>query len=314
MNNNKHSRHAAQAGFTLVELSIVLVIIGLIVGGVLAGQDMIRAAEIRATISQVEEFNTAANTFRDKYRAMPGDIGAALAQNFQLNDSANRAAAAQPPNQNGLLECRLAACDDGNATDPITRAFGGETAMFWVDLSAKNLIENSLSTATYAVTGGAAADITPGGTNDLFNYVPEAKMGKGNFLTVFSAAGKNFYQLTGIDAITTGTGAYDLNNSLTPQEAFNIDAKMDDGKPLTGTVRALTSAAATSLNNNTATFDPGIAGVAHDLGVCVELPNTAGATAPYDGVTSPNDNIADYNTLSDDESNAPACQLRLMFN
>ncbi len=46
-------------GFTLIELSIVLVIIGLIIGGVLVGKDLIKAAEIRATISQINKYNHA---------------------------------------------------------------------------------------------------------------------------------------------------------------------------------------------------------------------------------------------------------------
>ena len=54
-------------GFTLIELSIVIVIIGLIVGGVLVGRDLIRASQLRGLISEVEEFKTAANTFRLKY-------------------------------------------------------------------------------------------------------------------------------------------------------------------------------------------------------------------------------------------------------
>ena len=67
------------SGFTLIELSIVLVIIGLIVGGVLVGQDLIRAAYIRAQISQIEKFNTAVNTFYGKYQALPGDMNATTA-------------------------------------------------------------------------------------------------------------------------------------------------------------------------------------------------------------------------------------------
>jgi prepilin-type N-terminal cleavage/methylation domain-containing protein len=51
--------HKSATGFTLIEMSIVLVIIGLIVGGVLVGQDLIRAAYIRAQITQIEKFNTA---------------------------------------------------------------------------------------------------------------------------------------------------------------------------------------------------------------------------------------------------------------
>jgi prepilin-type N-terminal cleavage/methylation domain-containing protein len=69
-------------GFTLIELSIVLVIIGLIVGGVLVGQDLIRAAEVRAQITQIEKFNTAVNTFHGKFGALPGDMDALTAANF----------------------------------------------------------------------------------------------------------------------------------------------------------------------------------------------------------------------------------------
>lgn len=56
-----------ETGFTLVELSIVLVIIGLIIGGVMVGRDLIKTSEVRSQISQIEEFKTAVNTFKVKY-------------------------------------------------------------------------------------------------------------------------------------------------------------------------------------------------------------------------------------------------------
>ena len=59
-------------GFTLVELSIVLVIIGLIVGGILTGKDLIRAAELRSVQSDKEKIVTAINTFELKYNCLPG--------------------------------------------------------------------------------------------------------------------------------------------------------------------------------------------------------------------------------------------------
>jgi prepilin-type N-terminal cleavage/methylation domain-containing protein len=60
-------------GFTLVELSIVLVIIGLIVGGVLTGQALIQAAKVRAQLTQIEQLDTAMNAFRAKFDCLPGD-------------------------------------------------------------------------------------------------------------------------------------------------------------------------------------------------------------------------------------------------
>ena len=66
------------SGFTLVELSIVLVILGLLVGGVLAGQSLIHAAELRAISTELTNYKTAIGAFRDKYLAIPGDMNNAV--------------------------------------------------------------------------------------------------------------------------------------------------------------------------------------------------------------------------------------------
>ncbi len=62
-----------RAGFTLIELSIVMVVIGLIVGGILVGRDLIEAASVRGAISEVEKLTTATYAFRVKYNCLPGD-------------------------------------------------------------------------------------------------------------------------------------------------------------------------------------------------------------------------------------------------
>jgi prepilin-type N-terminal cleavage/methylation domain-containing protein len=61
-------------GFTLIELSIVLVIIGLLVGGVLVGRHLIRAAELSQFSSEVQELNLKITVFKDKYGGKPGDL------------------------------------------------------------------------------------------------------------------------------------------------------------------------------------------------------------------------------------------------
>ncbi|MEJ0009728.1 MAG: prepilin-type N-terminal cleavage/methylation domain-containing protein [Alphaproteobacteria bacterium] len=60
-------------GFTLVELAIVLVIIGLLVGGVLTGADLIKSAQLYAINQGKEDIVAATMTFRDKYGRTPGD-------------------------------------------------------------------------------------------------------------------------------------------------------------------------------------------------------------------------------------------------
>src|SRR5690348_3505636 len=67
-----------RAGFTILEMSLVLILIGLIVGGVVAGQEMVKSAKLRSQVSQLEQYGAAVNTFRTKYNAWPGDLGSAI--------------------------------------------------------------------------------------------------------------------------------------------------------------------------------------------------------------------------------------------
>ena len=68
----KHMR--AQAGFTLVELAIVMIIIGLLIAGVLKGQALIQNAQVTSTVAQTKAIEAATTTFRDTYNALPGDM------------------------------------------------------------------------------------------------------------------------------------------------------------------------------------------------------------------------------------------------
>ncbi len=264
LNNN-------QSGFTLIELSIVLVIIGLIVGGILAGQDMIKAAEIRATIAQVEQYNTAVNTFRDKYRYIPGDLTGTYATQFGF---IARSGAQGHGDGNRILEgCSAAAI--GTAS-----VFGCEVGLFWTDLSDSNLLAEAFNTAADTfVPACATASLCEA-------LMPVTKLGRGNMLTVFGNAGRNYYEIHSITSVTTGTGAYGIADAMSPQEGFNIDDKLDDGKPLTGIVRAVTGSA-TALNTTAA--------AAAAAGVCVENGNS------------------DYNTATEDFANTPSCGLRLLM-
>src|SRR5262249_49069165 len=65
---------AAQKGFTLIEMSIVLVIIGLIIGGILKGQEIVESSRQKNFITQLDSTRAAVNTFVDRYRALPGDF------------------------------------------------------------------------------------------------------------------------------------------------------------------------------------------------------------------------------------------------
>jgi len=63
----------SQQGFTLVEIAIVLVLIGLLVGGILKGQEMITQARIKSVIADFNGISAAYYAYRDRYRAIPGN-------------------------------------------------------------------------------------------------------------------------------------------------------------------------------------------------------------------------------------------------
>src|SRR5512139_2935210 len=69
-----------QSGFTLIEIAIVLVIIGLLLGGILKGQELITSARVRNIIAQLDGTKAAFFGFQDRYRALPGDFSAADTQ------------------------------------------------------------------------------------------------------------------------------------------------------------------------------------------------------------------------------------------
>lgn len=116
-----------QDGFTLIEIAIVLVIIGLLLGGVLKGQELITGARVRNLISQQDGIKAAYFGFVDRYRALPGDYAAA---------TSNIKGVAAGANGNG----------DG-------QILGDEAVMAWDHLSHAGFINGS-----YAFAAGAAND------------------------------------------------------------------------------------------------------------------------------------------------------------
>jgi len=62
-----------QSGFTLIEIAIVLVIIGLLLGGILKGQELITQGRMRNVANDFQSMTAAINLYQDRYRALPGD-------------------------------------------------------------------------------------------------------------------------------------------------------------------------------------------------------------------------------------------------
>ncbi len=197
-----------QKGFTLVELSIVLVIIGLIISSVLVGQDLVRSAELRAVVTQYESFNAAVGTFRGKYEGMPGDLRGEADYGFVGN---------------GDGDTLLGTSTDLTAATTATPANdNGENVSFWNHLG---------STGAAMIPGsydGAAVAVAT--TSDT---LPSSKVGE--FWGVFSDGSSNYFML-GVRG--GGAGIYLTADVLNPLDARNIDTKIDDGQPRRGVVHA----------------------------------------------------------------------------
>lgn len=229
LNANRYGKSLKSSGFTLIELAIVMVVIGLVVGGILVGVDLVSTANVRATITQIDRYNVAANTFRVKYSELPGDISAAGAAQFGL---APRGLYAGMGDGNGIIEGVEA---NYPGTNNGLAQLAGETAMFWVDLASASLIPDSFSVASAA--NPSPITVTLSSSPNVMNYVPTAKLGAGNFITVFSQNSQNFFAISNITSIST-LGALTSTPGLTPRQASYIDTKIDDGLPKNGNVLA----------------------------------------------------------------------------
>lgn len=129
-----------QRGFTLVEIAIVLVIIGLIIGGVVRGQELIKQARVKRAMAQVDGFRAGIYAFQDRFGQLPGD------ENM----------AGLPVGENG----------DGDR-DGIIENANGEQLEVWNDLAIAGFIPGNYDGATATSIPANAF----GGTVTLFNRV-----------------------------------------------------------------------------------------------------------------------------------------------
>jgi len=127
-----------QTGFTLVEIAIVLVIIGLLLGGVLKGQELIFNSKVKATFNLTREMSAAFNSYMDRYGQLPGDDNAATtrfpaAAPAAINGNANGVLATGDCSNNvtttenceALYHLRLAGFISGSGTAAVRIPFGG---------------------------------------------------------------------------------------------------------------------------------------------------------------------------------------------
>ena len=207
-------------GFTLLELSIVMVIIGLIIGGITVGQDLIRAAELKKIVTDSNKYKLAINTFKLKYNALPGDLKNA--------GSYWPSCDATPANCNGDgdgIVDNLWSPNDDNLE---------ESWRFWQQLSDTELISGTYSgeddTSCSSSSRCVIEDVNvPSGVDEASVwsfFIVRSGTNSGNGRTrntlVYSAPHPS-------------TGRW-YGPILTPEDAVNIDRKIDDGMPYIGKI------------------------------------------------------------------------------
>lgn len=205
----------------------MLVVLGLLVGAVLSGRSLIRAAELRSVPTQYSQYYSAVKAFRDKYFALPGDMA---------NATQFWGAADVPASCDGVISTDAKTCD-GNGDGIIDDTVTPEPYRAWQHLANAGLIEGQ-----YPGRNTSGLDGNSG--------LPAGKVGKGawkleNLGIKSGLPGDVFdgdYGHTFIYAIFKPSmcmGCPLYASVMLAEEAWNIDSKMDDGKPATGKVVGL---------------------------------------------------------------------------
>lgn len=232
-------------GFTLLEMSIVLVVIALIAGSVTIGRSLLRNAELQSTIADVDRYKKAIWAFREKYKELPGDFSGAAA--LWGADSACPATVAN-------AVPKRATCDgDGLGTIGGSGSYGNamtisdwrESYRAWQHLANAALIDGQYNGATSSNTSSIE-----GGLN-----VPRQRI-KGSVLTlaygteydnestIYSATGGDLYGGSSpyghvlVFGLPVNNNSLSYNPAITTVDANMIDSKLDDGLPNLGNVMA----------------------------------------------------------------------------
>lgn len=195
-------------GFTLVELSIVLVIIGLLIGGILVGQSLVNSAQMNSFVSKLGQYDVAINLYKEKFNSLPADsdLFGAISRT-----GANTAGDGRIQSQQG---------NHGH--------FNQEIGSFWGVLSASDMINENYETLGLPVAGVNLPKIELSDVDNAGIVVGTPNP------TQIAFPDQTVYWL-----IAPQTDSYDLNDTsdpLTPIQLMQIDLKIDDGLPREGSL------------------------------------------------------------------------------
>lgn len=223
-----HTKMDACSGFTLIELALVLVIIGLLISGVLAGKELIEQGKIHSQIKQLADLDRAKSTFQAKYGSLPGDINKTFGGLFQSNCIANRPLS--------LADGKISSSTPTViSTPPI--ALYCEPMMFFRHIYEAGLFEqktfqNCVPTCSFMIGDTSVV-------SNLSNFGISVGTNSDGFL---------YYYLAISDDNSANNGSLTLVSTkgvMTPLQANSLDFKLDDGNPTTGGVKSVRNSYAT---------------------------------------------------------------------
>jgi len=201
-----------QSGFTLIEIAIVLVIIGLLLGGILKGQELINSARVKNLATDFRNIPLFIYGYQDKFRALPGDDSAAATR------FTGGVAATEGTPGNGVIE---GAWDDGKGS-------GTESYLFWQHVRLAGLAPGS--------TDETADDYPPfnalGGRIGIQSAKPFDDINGTYFICSTGILGKYAKQLdTQLDDDNTATGS--MMAGATADGSTGGDAALEDSSTYT---------------------------------------------------------------------------------
>ncbi len=248
-------------GFTLVEMSIVLLIIAAIIGSTILGRSLITNSRLQTVITDLDSYTNAVTNFQQAYQGLPGDF--TNAQTVWGTDSVGC-----PAGGGTSGTCK----GDGNGQITNANSAGqvGESYLFWQHLYKAGMFSQNLSNQSAAAGADAAVigtNVPAGsirGSGFSVHWLGKISNGDANYFSTGSATPYLYGNVFYFGAASTSNVTY--NPILPADQAAAIDSKIDDGLPGTGKVRTfingstIAPSCATAGSYTAATYNVSVSG------------------------------------------------------